>query len=117
RRFGRAKAEAAVAFGHADAGQAELGELLPQIVAEPVRAPDLAPVPQLLRDAPFFGKEARRRLLQHLLIVGQQAHATFSSLAPSGERAGERGRPSLSAIKVSTPSSFLPTSALVKRIT
>src|SRR5436309_7112715 len=47
-------------------------------MAEAVAAAAVAPVPQLFGDAPFLGKEARRGLLQHLLVVGQQAHAPGS---------------------------------------
>ena len=54
----RAEAEAALALGDADAGQAELGELLPQAVAEAVLAADVAPVAQLLGDRAFLGQEA-----------------------------------------------------------
>ena len=51
RRFGRAESKPALAFGNADAGQAKLGELLPQAVAEAVLAADLAPVAKLPGDA------------------------------------------------------------------
>src|SRR5690348_5497796 len=78
RRFGRSEAEATVAFGNADAGEAELGELLPQSMTETVLAGDVAPVPKLLCDTSFLGKEARRRLLKHLLVVVEQAHAPGS---------------------------------------
>src|SRR6185437_8030197 len=66
------------ALGNADATKAELGELLPQSVAEPVPAVDVAPVPQLLGDAAFLGEKVCSRFLQHLLVVGQQAHAPGS---------------------------------------
>jgi len=78
----RTKAEAALAFRDADARQAELGELSPQPVPEAVLAADVAPVAQLLGDASFLGKEARRRVLQHLLVVGEHGHAALSSLSP-----------------------------------
>ena len=71
RRLGGAQAQAAVALGDADAGEAELGELLPQAVTEAVLAAYVAPVAKLLRDRTLLGKEARRGFLKHLLVVGQ----------------------------------------------
>src|SRR5690348_8896398 len=61
-------------------------------MAEAVLAADAPPVPKLLRDAPFLGKEARRRLLQHLLVVRKQAHARTSSLCPSAKGPGAFGK-------------------------
>ena len=50
------------AFRNADSGQAKLGELLPQAVAEAVAAALVAPVAKLLGDAAFVGQEIARLL-------------------------------------------------------
>ena len=52
-RLDMAEAEAAVGLVDQDAGEAQLGELLPQVVAEAVRAARVAPVAELLRDRAF----------------------------------------------------------------
>ena len=56
-----AEPEPAIRLVDQDAGEAQLGELLPQAVAEPVLAADVAPVAQLRRDRAFLGHEARAR--------------------------------------------------------
>src|SRR5688500_18066498 len=66
-----AEAEAAVGLVDQDAGEAHLGELLPQIVAEAVAAALVAPVAQLLRDRAFLRHEAARAVAEHRLVFGE----------------------------------------------
>src|SRR6185437_4186788 len=76
-------------------------------MAAAVLAADAPPVPKLLRDAPFLGKEARRRFLQHFLVVGQQGHARTSILCPLAKGPGafdKGGSPLLAQIACVTAS-------------
>src|SRR5438309_2415597 len=83
-----AEAEAAVRLVDEDAGEAQLGELLPQAVAEPVLAADVAPVAQLRRDRALRRHEIARGVAQHRLIVvevkGHQTKSCRGSLGTSG---------------------------------
>src|SRR4029079_17942625 len=74
----RAHAETALVLGDCDARQPKLGELLPQVGPETVAASGIAPVAKLLRRPAFLAEEGRRGLLQHALVVSQQAHAPGS---------------------------------------
>src|SRR5689334_7226118 len=102
-------------------------------MTEAILARDVAPVPQLPGDAPFFGKEARRRLLQHLLVVVEQAHAPGSrrmclatmlswiSLVPPSielpfDRNQERALPPFLLRSLSHSSASLPPAAMMSAL-
>src|SRR6185369_16103534 len=107
-RLDMAEAEAAILLADQDGVETQLGELLPQAVAEPVLAALVAPVAELLRDRAFLGHEAARRISQHRLIVGEierHSHFLTSPRRRPGSRPGSRFRRSAKLRRPAAPGS------------
>jgi len=91
-----AEPEPAVILADQDAGEAHIGELLPQIAAEPGRVIVVAQLAHMA-DGGVFGDEILRRVAQHRLLVIQEKrhflllrHPVSPSVIPAS--AGMTGR-------------------------
>src|SRR6185369_8522457 len=71
----RAETRTALRFGDEDAGEAQLGKLLPQRGAVTIGATGIAPMAQLRLDRALLGHERPDSVLQQALVVGQGHHA------------------------------------------
>ena len=89
-RLDMAEAEAAIGLVDQDAGEAQLGELLPQRVAEAVarsRCRDICAAACAI--APSLGHEVARRVAQHGLVFGEvERHFVLRTNSSSPAKAG-----------------------------